>query len=86
VATPEYLRQQAEILVRLAQTTHDPETAADLMKLAAECVALSEQTGRQPAGEPPIVALSEQTGRQPAGEPPISATGPTTDPPEKAVN
>jgi hypothetical protein len=43
VATANYHRRQAETLIRLANSTRDPETATALMRLAAEHNALAEE-------------------------------------------
>lgn len=46
VATAEYHRRQAEVLIKLANTTREPETAAALMRLAADHVRLAEEADR----------------------------------------
>ena len=43
MATAEYHRRQAATLTRLAQSTRDPETAATLMRMAAEHTTLAEK-------------------------------------------
>jgi hypothetical protein len=43
MASEEYHRRQAGILSELAQTTHDPQTASELMRLAAEHTSLAER-------------------------------------------
>jgi hypothetical protein len=40
--SPAYHRRQADTLIRLASSTRDPDTAAALMKLAAEHNHLAE--------------------------------------------
>jgi hypothetical protein len=42
-SSSEYHHKQAETLIRLAQSTRDPDTASALMRLAAEHRALTEQ-------------------------------------------
>jgi hypothetical protein len=43
MATAEYHRRQAQTLVLLANSTRDPDTAAQLMKLAAEHTAIADR-------------------------------------------
>jgi hypothetical protein len=45
----DYHRRQAAQLIRLAQTTRDQDTAANLMRLAAEHIALAEEATRNEA-------------------------------------
>lgn len=52
VSPQEYHRSQAEKLIRLAQTTRDPETAAALMKLAAEHTLLEEKANQRQQDQP----------------------------------
>lgn len=47
MATVEYHRQRAAMLIRLADVTLDSETAASLVRLAAEHTTLAEQGARQ---------------------------------------
>jgi hypothetical protein len=47
VASAEYHRKQAQVLIQLAQSTRDPETAAALMRLAAEHTALADKAARK---------------------------------------
>jgi hypothetical protein len=49
VASSEYHRRQVVVLVQLAQSTRDPETAAALMRLASEHTRLAEEAARQEA-------------------------------------
>jgi hypothetical protein len=46
VGSSEYHRKQAQVLNQLALTTRDPQTAAALMRLAAEHTALAEDAAR----------------------------------------
>jgi len=64
VATANYHRRQAATLIRLANSTRDPETATALMRLAAEHNALAEEAAgiekkRNGVGCPP--AHSDQS-------------------------
>ena len=47
MATAEYHRRQAQTLVRLANSTRDPDTATQLMKLAAEHTAMADREPQQ---------------------------------------
>jgi hypothetical protein len=47
MATAEYHRRQANTLILLANSTLDPRTATQLMKLAAEHTAMAEGQWRQ---------------------------------------
>jgi hypothetical protein len=47
MSSPAYHRRQAETLIRLAGSTRDPDTAASLMKLAAEHNQLAEASDGQ---------------------------------------
>jgi len=51
VATAGYHRRQADVLVKLANSTRDPETANALMRLAADHIRLAEEAER--AERPP---------------------------------
>jgi hypothetical protein len=42
--TTDYHRKQATVLIRLAQTTRDQDTAKTLMQMAAEQIRLAEDT------------------------------------------
>jgi hypothetical protein len=46
-----YHRRQAEILIRLAQSTTDQETSRQLMRLAAEHTALADADTAQVEGQ-----------------------------------
>jgi hypothetical protein len=52
VCPQEYHRRQAEKLIRLAQTTRDPETASALMRLAAEHRLLEERASQREQDQP----------------------------------
>jgi hypothetical protein len=43
MATAEYHRRQADVLLRLADTTRDTDTAAGLRRLAAQHVAAADE-------------------------------------------
>jgi hypothetical protein len=51
MATAQYHRRQAEVLVRLALSTSDSETAAALRRLAAEHAATADAAEGRPAAE-----------------------------------
>jgi hypothetical protein len=46
VATADYHRRQAEVLIKLANATRDPETAKALMRVAADHIRLAEEAER----------------------------------------
>jgi hypothetical protein len=50
MTTADYHRRQARTLTQLATATRDPDTAAQLLKLAAEHIALADGAARQPGG------------------------------------
>jgi len=43
MANPDYHRRQADMLTRLSKTARDPDTAAELLRLAAEHSAWAHQ-------------------------------------------
>lgn len=45
---PDYHRKQAETLIRLAQSTKDPETAQALMRLSVEHAELEDDHSSEP--------------------------------------
>ena len=47
MTTADYHRRQADTLIRLASSTRDPETAAALMRLAAEHTGMANLRGGQ---------------------------------------
>jgi hypothetical protein len=51
MATVNYHRRQAETLIRLANSTSDPETAAALTRLAADHARLADEADK-PKGAP----------------------------------
>jgi len=51
MATAQYHRRQAEVLIRLALSTSDAETAAALRRLAAEHAAMADVAEGRPAAE-----------------------------------
>jgi hypothetical protein len=52
VATAEYHHRQARTLILLANSTRDPQTATQLLKLAAEHTALASEAERVPLRRP----------------------------------
>jgi hypothetical protein len=52
MATADYHRRQADVLTRLAHSTRDPETAASLMRLAAEHTMLADEAERAVQQQP----------------------------------
>ena len=51
MASAEYHRRQAEVLIRLALSTSDSETAEALSRLAAEHAAMADVAEGRPAAE-----------------------------------
>jgi hypothetical protein len=60
MASAAYHRRQAETLIRLVNSTVDPGTATELIRLAAEHVALVEEEVLEPELYPPPDELSRQ--------------------------